>query len=106
VKEITSPHAVSARQDGGEESGIPRWRRDNRAAADRCGLLGSPTQVVKIMTPPGRCGGEKVEGETEVVIEKLFGVLKTIGGDLVPISVNGTSAMVRNLCQGLPDYGD
>lgn len=40
------------------------------------GLNGSPTQVIKIFTPPPRTGGEILTGTAEEVVEKLFEVLK------------------------------
>ncbi|MBN1913302.1 MAG: electron transfer flavoprotein subunit beta/FixA family protein, partial [Candidatus Omnitrophica bacterium] len=40
------------------------------------GLSGSPTQVVKIFTPPQRIGGQMLAGETAEIAEKLVGLLK------------------------------
>ena len=40
------------------------------------GLDGSPTQVVKIFTPPPRKGAQKLEGEPKEVVEKLVELLK------------------------------
>ena len=40
------------------------------------GLNGSPTQVVKIFSPPPRSGGEMIAGDTDEVVEKLLDVLK------------------------------
>ena len=40
------------------------------------GLKGSPTQVVKIMTPSCREGGEKFEGEAAELVDKLYDTLK------------------------------
>jgi len=40
------------------------------------GLNGSPTQVVKIFTPPPRAGGEILSGSTEEIVDKLFEALK------------------------------
>ncbi len=80
VKEINEPRTPSLRgKMAAKKAEIARWSaEDIGAPADKVGLLGSPTLVVKIMTPPGRCGGEKVEGETDVVVEKLFDTLKTM----------------------------
>ena len=36
------------------------------------GLNGSPTQVVKIFTPPPKGGGEKLEGEPSEIVTKLI----------------------------------
>ncbi len=40
------------------------------------GLSGSPTQVVKIFTPPQRTGGQILTGEPVEIAEKLVGLLK------------------------------
>ncbi|MEW6101198.1 MAG: electron transfer flavoprotein subunit beta/FixA family protein [Candidatus Omnitrophota bacterium] len=40
------------------------------------GLCGSPTQVVKIFTPPARQGGQILDGESQEVAEKLAQLLK------------------------------
>ncbi len=40
------------------------------------GLCGSPTQVVKIFTPPQRVGGQVLQGEIPEVVEKLVKLLK------------------------------
>jgi len=40
------------------------------------GLNGSPTQVVKIFTPPARSGGEMLTGSTDEIVNKLIDVLK------------------------------
>ena len=41
------------------------------------GLCGSPTQVVKIFTPPQRQGGQMLTGETPEIVEKLVEVLRS-----------------------------
>ena len=40
------------------------------------GLNGSPTQVVRIFTPPAKGGGEVLSGELNEIIDKLIGKLK------------------------------
>jgi len=40
------------------------------------GLCGSPTQVVKIFTPPQRQGGEILSGEPEEIADKLIKLIK------------------------------
>jgi len=40
------------------------------------GLCGSPTQVVKIFTPPHRTGGQVITGETDEIAEKLVALIK------------------------------
>ncbi len=46
------------------------------ADAKNLGLDGSPTQVVKIFTPPPKGGGEKLEGEPQEIIDKLVSKIK------------------------------
>jgi electron transfer flavoprotein beta subunit len=40
-------------------------------------LCGSPTQVVKIFTPPQRAGGQMISGEPQEVAQKLVELLKS-----------------------------
>jgi len=46
--------------------------------ADRLGLKGSPTQVVKIFSPERRKGGEIYQGPTEESVEKIAAVIKSL----------------------------
>jgi len=41
-------------------------------------LTGSPTQVVKIFTPPPKAGGQMLSGEPEEVVSKLVEEIKDI----------------------------
>ncbi|MCX6345286.1 MAG: electron transfer flavoprotein subunit beta/FixA family protein [Armatimonadetes bacterium] len=77
VKEINEPRTPSLRgKMAAKKAEIIKWgAAEIEAPAEKVGLLGSPTQVVKIMTPPCREGGEKYEGETSIIVEKLFDVL-------------------------------
>jgi electron transfer flavoprotein beta subunit len=50
--------------------------------ADRIGLEGSPTQVIKIFTPPKPKGGKIIEGEVPDAVAALIRELKEMG---VPI---------------------
>ncbi len=77
VKEINEPRTPSLRgKMAAKKAEIIKWgAAEIEAPDDKIGLLGSPTQVVKIMTPPCREGGEKFEGETSEIVEKLFDVL-------------------------------
>ncbi len=45
---------------------------DVGAEADRCGLAGSPTQVVKVFAPKPRANSERWEGEPEEMAERLL----------------------------------
>ena len=40
------------------------------------GLNGSPTQVVKIFTPPQRPSGKMLQGEPQEIAEKLVEIIK------------------------------
>ncbi len=42
----------------------------------KIGLCGSPTQVVKIFTPPQRQGGQMLQGETAEVAKQLVALIK------------------------------
>jgi len=44
--------------------------------AQSIGLCGSPTQVVKIFTPPPRTGGQMLTGEVLDVVSQLVGLIK------------------------------
>jgi len=44
--------------------------------AQSIGLCGSPTQVVKIFTPPQRTGGQMLTGEAPEIAEQLVKLLK------------------------------
>ncbi len=46
--------------------------------ADRLGLKGSPTQVVKIFSPERRKGGEIYQGPAEESVEKIAAVIKSL----------------------------
>ncbi len=49
---------------------------DIQAEAKNLGLNGSPTQVVKIFTPPPKGGGEKFEGEPSEIVAKVVGKIR------------------------------
>ena len=78
VKEINEPRTPSLRgKMTAKKAEIPTWGAcDIGAVEEKIGLLGSPTQVVKIMTPPSRGGGEKFEGESAELADKLLETLK------------------------------
>jgi electron transfer flavoprotein alpha/beta subunit len=46
---------------------------------DRIGLTGSPTQVIKIFTPPKPSGGKILKGEPDEVVAELLAELKAAG---------------------------
>ncbi|MCM8757741.1 MAG: electron transfer flavoprotein subunit beta/FixA family protein [Candidatus Omnitrophica bacterium] len=78
VKEINEPRLPSLRGLlKAKQTNILKWSaKDLNLDETKIGLKGSPTQVIKIFTPPSRCGGVIFKGETEEVVEKLFSVLK------------------------------
>lgn len=73
VKEINTPRLASLRGKMAAKSAqIPHWNSQNiNATANNLGLTGSPTQVLKIFSPPPRPGGEKLSGSQEEMAESL-----------------------------------
>jgi len=51
-------------------------QKDLDLDTQKIGLCGSPTQVVKIFTPPQRAGGQIIKGETPEIVDQLVGFLK------------------------------
>lgn len=80
VKEINEPRTPSLRgKMNAKKAQIPVWTADDiEAPAEKLGLQGSPTQVVKVFSPPHREGGERWEGEPAELAEKLAGLLKEL----------------------------
>lgn len=80
VKEINEPRTPSLRgKMNAKKAQIPVWKAsDIGAPEDRVGLLGSPTQVVKVMTPPCRTGGATYQGEPAELADRLYDVLKCL----------------------------
>jgi len=78
VKEINEPRTPSLRgKMNAKKAEITVWKAaDIEAPEDKIGLLGSPTQVIKIFSPPHREGGEKWTGESTELADKLAGLLK------------------------------
>ncbi|MBL7132317.1 MAG: electron transfer flavoprotein subunit beta/FixA family protein [Candidatus Omnitrophica bacterium] len=78
VKEINEPRLPSLKgMMRSKKAGIIRWTKDDlEVEPENLGLDGSPTQVIKIFNPPPRKGGQKIEGETKEVVEKLVELLK------------------------------
>jgi len=73
VKEINEPRMPSLRgKMNARKAEIPVWgNNDLGIEEDRIGLNGSPTQVVKIFTPPQKEGGKIFEDEPQEAAEKL-----------------------------------
>lgn len=80
VKEINEPRTPSLRgKMNAKKAEIPRWGlAELGAPAEKVGLLGSPTQVVKIFTPPHREGGMKWEGDAPDLADKMAELLKDL----------------------------
>jgi electron transfer flavoprotein beta subunit len=78
VKEINEPRLPSLRgMMRSKQAKIIHWtQKDLNLDEQKTGLAGSPTQVVKIFTPPPRIGGVMLEGETQEIAEKLATLLK------------------------------
>ena len=78
VKEINEPRIPSLRgMLKAKQAKIAQWTaEDIQADPGAVGLIGSPTQVIKIFTPPPREGGQIFQGETTEVVQKLVEVLK------------------------------
>jgi electron transfer flavoprotein beta subunit len=56
---------------------ITHWGQKELELDPQCiGLCGSPTQVVRIFTPPQRSGGQILQGEPQEVAEKLIELLR------------------------------
>lgn len=80
VKEINEPRLPSLKgKMRAKKTEIITWSsKDVGAKAKRIGLAGSPTQVIKIFSPPARKGGQILQGETNKVVDQLANILKDI----------------------------
>jgi len=80
VKEINTPRMPSLRgMMASKKAQIPHWTaQEINAESTNIGLTGSPTQVMKIFTPPQRPGGEKLEGSPEEMAASLTDKLKQL----------------------------
>lgn len=78
VKEICEPRLPSLKgMMRAKKIEILKWGKDNlEMKEEKLGLKGSPTQVVKIFTPPPRKGGQILQGETKDVVERLVEAIK------------------------------
>lgn len=78
VKEINTPRLPSLRgMMAAKKAVITKWSAaDIAAEPSKIGLTGSPTQVMKIFSPPPRPGGEKLDGSPEKVAEALVEKLR------------------------------
>ncbi len=78
VKEINLPRLPSLKgMIRAKQAKISHWTaKDIDADLHNIGLSGSPTNVIKIFTPPAREGGQMLVGDTAEVADKLVGLLK------------------------------
>lgn len=78
VKEINEPRLPSLKGLLKARSAeIIKWtHRDLELDIEDIGLKGSPTQVIRIFSPPPRKGGLIFQGEVKEAVEKLVEVLK------------------------------
>lgn len=78
VKEINEPRTPSLRgKMNAKKATITVWKAaDLDAPEDKLGLKGSPTQVVKVFSPPHREGGDRWTGEPVELADRLAGLLK------------------------------
>ncbi|MEI7902883.1 MAG: electron transfer flavoprotein subunit beta/FixA family protein [bacterium] len=79
VKEASTPRFASlSGWMAAKKTVIPRWgAKDVGTAAERCGLDGSPTKVVKIFAPPTKTGGVRMDGR-EKPSAAVEAILKTL----------------------------
>ncbi|MCX5710302.1 MAG: electron transfer flavoprotein subunit beta/FixA family protein [Candidatus Omnitrophica bacterium] len=78
VKEINEPRLPSLKgMMKAKGAKITVWgQKDLNLDPQNIGLCGSPTQVVKIFTPPQRSGGQMLTGEAPEIAEKLVSAIK------------------------------
>lgn len=78
VKEINSPRLPSLKGLMRAKSAkiTALTQKELNLDPQSIGLCGSPTQVVKIFTPPHRQGGQIFSGETGDIVTKLVDLLK------------------------------
>lgn len=78
VKEINEPRIPSLKGMMRAKSAkiTTLGQKDLDLDTARIGLCGSPTQVVKIFTPPQRQGGEILKGETAEIAKQLVALIK------------------------------
>lgn len=78
VKQINEPRLPSLKgQLKAKKAEIPVWSAESISAEkEKIGLTGSPTQVVRIFTPPPRGKSEMINGNTEEIAEKIFEKLR------------------------------
>ena len=81
VKEINTPRIASLKGKMAAKKAVIKTFNAASISADekRIGLNGSPTQVMKIFTPPQRAGGEKFKGEAHEQAAALVRKMSDMG---------------------------
>jgi electron transfer flavoprotein beta subunit len=81
VKEINTPRVASLKGKMAAKKAVIKVLDAAAIGADtkRTGLSGSPTQVMKIFTPPQRQGGQKFSGEPQQIASELVKKLADAG---------------------------
>ena len=78
VKEINEPriHSLKGLMRAKSAKIITYSQKDLNLDPQNIGLCGSPTQVVKIFTPPQRAGGQMLQGEVPEIAARLVDLIK------------------------------
>lgn len=78
VKDINEPRLPSLKgMMRSKKAEITKWTADDiQADKKKIGLDGSPTQVVKIFSPPVREGGQVFHGDAQDISDKLYSLIK------------------------------
>jgi electron transfer flavoprotein alpha/beta subunit len=81
VKEINEPRLPSLKgKMAAKKAEIPVWSAGElELDPQRIGLTGSPTQVMKIFTPPRPSGGKIFEGDVHSTVAQLLAALRDAG---------------------------
>jgi electron transfer flavoprotein beta subunit len=79
VKEINEPRIPSLKgMMRAKSAKITTWgQKDLGLDPQNIGLCGSPTQVVKIFTPPQRVGGQMLKGEVPEIVQQVVELLRS-----------------------------
>jgi len=81
VKEINTPRMASLK--GKMKAKSATINTINASAlsvdADKLGLKGSPTQVLRSFVPERKSGGEKISGEVPAMIDKIYNTIYDLG---------------------------
>ena len=81
VKEINTPRMASLKGKMRAKSAQINILDANAISIDKdkCGLKGSPTQVLRSFVPERKTGGEKISGELPVLVDKLTSTITDLG---------------------------